>query len=122
MTIIDEGPGSQLGPWNPGIESTLPSAYLPLSTLLRPENTTTSVPAALELADFSGLPHEELAALRPERLALHELLIRVTAELSVPDGNKYEDLGVNFRSITRTILSKYIAKHMAELTAAFADM
>lgn len=117
-----EGPSIELGPWNPGIESTLPRVYLSLSTLFRPENTTTSVASVLELADFSGLPREELSALKPERLALHELLVRVTADLSVPDGNKYEDLGINFRSITRTILTKDIAPHMAELQAAYSDM
>jgi hypothetical protein len=117
-----EKPVMELGPWNPGIESTLPRIYLPLSTLFRPENTTTSVASALELADFSGLPREELTALRPERLALHELLVRVTADLSVPDGNKYEDLGINFRSITRTIQAKDIEPHMAQLQAAYAAM
>ena len=35
----------------------------------------------------------------PERLALHELLVRVTADFSVPDGSKIEDLGINFRQI-----------------------
>lgn len=119
---VNEGPEPQFGPWNPGLESTLPRAYLPLSTLFRPENTATSVSSALELADFSGLPREELSALRPERLALHELLIRVTADFSVPDGNKYEDLGINFRAITRCIETKYIAPHLAELSAAFAGM
>ena len=114
--------GPPLGPWNPGLESTLPRAYLPLSTIFRPENTTTSVAAALELADFTGLPREELSALRPERLVLHEVLIRVMADISVPDGNKYEDLGINFRHVTRTIMSKYIAPHMGDLTTAFDTM
>ena len=44
-------------------------------------------------------------AFRPERLAVHELLIRVTADVSVPDGPNYEDLGINFREITETILT-----------------
>ncbi len=111
-----------LGPWNPGLESTLPRAFLPLSTVFRPENTTTRVEEAIELADLTGLPREKLSALRPQRLVLHELLIRVMADISVPDGNRYEDLGINFRSITRTILAKYIEPHMGELEAAFRDL
>ncbi len=110
------------GPWNPGLESTLPREYLPLATIFRPENTTTPVASALELADFTGLKREELSALRPERLVLHEVLIRVMADISVPDGNKYEDLGINFRHITRTIMSKYVAPRMGELTTAFNGM
>jgi len=111
-----------MGPWNPGLDSTLPRAYLPLSTIFRPENTTTSVQEALELADFTGLRLEELSALRPERLALHELLIRVMADLSVSDGDKYEDLGINFRSMTRAIMSGYISSHLPEISSAFADL
>lgn len=121
MTVND-ATATPLGPWNPGLESTLPRAYLPLSTVFRAENTTTRVEEAIELADLTGLPREKLSALRPERLVLHELLIRVMADISVPDGNKYEDLGINFRSITRTILARYIEPHMGELTAAFAAM
>ena len=105
---------TQLGPWNPGLNSTLPRVYLPLSTIFRSENTTTSVEVALELADFTGLPREELSALRPERLALHELLIRIMADLPVPDGDKYEDLGINFRSMTRAIMTGYIFASPAE--------
>ncbi len=111
-----------LGPWNPGLASDLPRELLPLSTLLRHANATTSVAAALELADFTGLPWEDLTELRPERLVLHELLIRITADLSVPDGQKYEHLGINFRAMTQTIMDKYIAPHMPEVTSAFADM
>lgn len=121
MTTTD-ATTTPFGPWNPGLESTLPRAYLPLSTVFRPENTTTRVDEAIELSDFTGLPREKLSALRPERLVLHELLIRVMADISVPDGNKYQDLGINFRSITRTILTRYVEPHMGELTAAFAAM
>jgi hypothetical protein len=43
-------------------------------------------------------------AFRPQRLALHELLVRVTADFSIPDGAKIEDLGINFRRTVATIL------------------
>ena len=108
------------GPWNPGIESTLPRDYLPLSTMFRPENVSTSVAEAHELADFTGLAPHDLVAFRPERLAVHELLIRVMADLNVPDGRDYGDLGINFRDITGTILSRYIEPRMAEITRLHA--
>jgi hypothetical protein len=108
-------PAALFGPWHPGIESTIPEAIRPLSTFLRPEATSTTPDAARELADYTGLERIDVIAFRPERLALHELLIRVTADLSVPDGEKIEDLGINFRAMTRTILGRYVEPHMAEV-------
>ena len=108
-----EGQSLPLGPWNPGIASQLPRSLLALSTIFRPENVVTSVDQAHELSDFTGIAPHKLVAFRPDRLIVHELLIRVTADLSVPDGSKYADLGINFREITETILSSYIAPHMA---------
>ncbi|KAB1073359.1 DEAD/DEAH box helicase family protein [Methylobacterium planeticum] len=110
---------SDLGPWRPGIESALPRAYLPLATIYRPENVSTRLEDALELGSFSGLPLQDLAAFRPERLAVHELLIRVMADLSVPVGEKYADLGVNFRRIVTTILSDFITPHAPEISRSF---
>ena len=108
------------GPWNPGVESALPRRLLPLVTLYRADNATGGPAEAFELADLTGLPAEELVAFRPRRLVLHELLVRVTADLSVPDGARVEDLGINFRAMTSTILARYIEPHMAELERAHA--
>ena len=105
----------EFGPWNPGVESTLPNEFLPLSTVFRPENAVTELAELHELSDFSGISLQDLVMFKPERLALHELLIRVTADLSVSDGTKYEDLGTNFRRITATILEKYIMPHIDEV-------
>jgi len=105
----------EFGPWNPGVESALPREFLPLATLFRPENVTTSLAEAHELSDFSGIPPQDLVMFKPERLLAHELLIRVTADLSVPDGTKYADLGTNFRHMAATILSKYILPRMEEV-------
>ena len=58
-------------------------------------------------------------AFRPERLIVHELLIGVTINLSVPDGTKYANLGENFRAMASTILARYIAPHRDELVAAY---
>ena len=107
------------GPWTPGISSQLPPELCPLITLLRPENTRTPIASDLELQKLTALPLGELVALRPERLLLHELLIRVTANFSVPDGSRIEDLGINFREIIRLLLARYIAPNMESLTTAF---
>ena len=112
----------QYSAWNPGLESELPRAYLPLSTMFRPENVSTSVAKAHELSDYCGLPVQDLVAFRVDRLIVHEVLIRVTAGVSVPDGNKYVDLGTNFRRIAATILNRYIVPHSAELTEIFEAM
>ena len=83
--------------------------------MFRPENVSTSLEEARELSDFCGLAPSELVAFRAERLIVHELLIHVTANLTVPDGPNYEDLGISFREIAANILSRHIAPHVAEL-------
>lgn len=107
------------GPWNPGIRSQLPRALQPLCTVFRPENVYTTLEAAEELRDFTGLKAHRLVTFRPQRLIVHELLVRVTADISVSDGSQYEDLGINFRRITQTILSRYIEPHMPALNDAY---
>ena len=111
--------GDAFGPWIPGVRSEIPESIRHLSTFLLPENTFTSAAAARELRDFSGLELADVVAFRPERLALHELLIRVTADLSVPDGVRIEDLGINFRRITRTILAQHVQPRMAQVGAEY---
>ena len=113
---------AEYGAWNPGLESQLPREYLPLSTMFKSENVSTSIAKAQELCDYCGLPMHELVALRAERLIVHELLIHVTTSLSVPDGGDYEDLGRSFREITTTILNRYIAPHRAELAQVFEQL
>jgi hypothetical protein len=115
----DRTAGAEYGAWNPGLESELPGEYLPLATVFRAGNVSTSAAKAYELRDYCGLPAHELVAFRPERLIVHELLVRVTSSLAVPDGPDYEDLGRNFRRIASTILDKYIASHRAQLTDLF---
>jgi hypothetical protein len=110
---------NRAGAWNPEIRSTLPPQYLPLSTMFRPENVFTGIETANELSDFTGMPIQRLICFRPQRLVAHELLIRVSADIFVSDGSKYEDLGVNFREVVARILSGYIEPHMAEITGCF---
>ena len=112
----------EYGPWNPGLRSPVPPDIRPLSTLLRPDNVITPLAMADELAAFSGLRAENIVKLRPDRLVVHETLVRVAADISVPDGSRYEDLGINFRKIVATILDKYVAPEMAEIVRAYDDM
>lgn len=107
--------------WNPGIESTLPLRFLPLSTMFRPENVYTSLETATELSDFTGLSIHQVVKFRPERLVVHELLIRVSADIFISDGSKYEDLGINFRNAVSTIHQHYITPKMPEIVAWFDD-
>lgn len=107
------------GPWNPGIQSQLPAELQQLCTIFRPENVRTSVAEAHELQLLTGLPEADLVAFRPQRLVLHELLIRVTANLSVPDGERIEDLGINFREMTVLLLQRYLEPEMAAIVSEF---
>ena len=115
-------PDDQFGPWNPGLRSQMPREYLQLSTMYRPENVSTSLEEAEELSDFCGLAAHVLVEMRAERLAVHELLIRITADFSVPDGSSYEDLGINFREVASNILENYIAPKHEHLSKLFADL
>jgi hypothetical protein len=110
------------GPWNPGIQSQLPPALLPRSTIFRAENVFTTVAQAHDGHELTGLPLEELVAFRPQRLLVHELLVRVTADVSVPDGTKVEDLGINFRRITHAILTRHLEPRMPEIVDAYEKM
>ncbi len=119
MNGANEAAPGQYGPWNPGIVSPVPDELRRHCTIFLPENVFTSLGGAQELHDLTGLGLNELVAFRPQRLALHELLIRVTADLSVPDGVRVEDLGHNFREMTRTILTRYVAPHMERICESF---
>jgi len=108
--------------WNPEIRSTLPAQYLPLSSMFRPENVFTSIETANELHGFTGLPIQQLICFRPERLVVHELLIRVSADIFVSDGSRYEDLGVNFRAVVARILEHYIEPEIEQIVERFEQL
>jgi hypothetical protein len=97
----------------------VPEELRHLSTLFRPENVFTSLVRARELRDLTGLELREIVAFRPGRLALHELLIRVSADFSVPDGSRIEDLGINFRGIVREILALRIEPQLDAIDALY---
>ncbi len=113
--VGSDSPPERVGPWNPGFSSVLPREHLPLSTMFRDENVSTSIQEAYEISDFSGLPPHECVAFRAERLITHEVLIRVMADLSVYTGRQYEDLGINFRRIVAKTIDDHIKPHRQKL-------
>lgn len=76
---------------------------------------------ARELADLTGIKVNDLVAFRPERLVIHTLLLRVTADLSVPDGPNYEELGLNIRGMVQVIHSQYVNPEMDVIRGLFND-
>jgi hypothetical protein len=108
--------------WNPGLTSEIPARLMPLVTLYRPENSTVSYVEAQEAARFCGLKPHDMVAFTLDRLIVHELLIRVTADLNAPDGPNYEDLGISLRGIVARIFDTYVPPHKAELERTFADL
>lgn len=83
--------------------------------MFQPENVFSTIETATELSDFTGLAIQQLVFFRPERLVIHELLVRVSADIFVSDGTRYEDLGINFRNVVSRILSGYIGPEMAAI-------
>jgi len=112
----------EAGPWNPGIRSPVPAELRHLCTIFQAGNVFTSVATADELHDLTGIAATELVAIRPHRLALHELLIRVTADFAVADGSRIEDLGINFRRVTRQLLTQHVEPEMPAIARAFDEL
>lgn len=122
MDTATHSPEAAIGPWNPGVRSDLPSAFLPLVTVYRPEHVETPLRDALDLSDLCGLPARQLTRFRAGRLVVHEVLIRVMSDLSVPVGAVYADLGVNFRAIVAMILREGIEPRLGEVEAVLAGI
>ena len=72
-----------------------------------------------EMQGLTGFSPSELVSFRPQRLALHELLIRVTADLAVPDGSRIGDLGINFREIAGRVNQRYLIPEMDAIVAVY---
>ncbi len=117
----DDRQTAPLGPWNPGISSTLPRRLYPLVTIYSEQNAAVDVALTEELAQFSGLPMPLISELEPERLVLHELLVRVMTELTIDDGPAQSDLGANFRNIISALLANHLAPAMPTLRLEHAQ-
>jgi len=85
MSATDQRSEAAEGPWNPGIRSELTHQLLAMSSIFRQENVFNTLDQALELHAVTGIALESLAIFRPDRLALHEVLVRATADYEVPD-------------------------------------
>lgn len=85
--------------WNPGFSSDIPAQLLPLVTLYRSENSTVSYAEAREAADFCGRKPSEMNAFTASRLVRHELFIQLMANINVPDGPEYPELGEHLREV-----------------------
>ena len=107
--------------WNPGLKSDIPRHLKPLITLYKDENAFVDYVQAQELSDLTGLKLVDLVALRPQRLLLHILLVRVTADLSVPDGPMYEELGINLRAMVHTLYTQYMAPELTAICDVFSN-
>ncbi|OED40941.1 hypothetical protein AB833_10605 [Chromatiales bacterium (ex Bugula neritina AB1)] len=105
--------------WSPGLNSSIPTSLKPEVTLYRSENAFVQYPEAQEIAGFCGLQPRDLISFRPERLLIHELLVRVSADLSVPDGPNYEDLGINLRDMVAVIYNSHVVAELPSLQAEF---
>jgi len=108
--------------WNPGIETEIPQAYRSMETIFHPDLVFTSVDDVDELRRETGLKQVELVSFRPERLALHELIIRVNADILVLEGENEEDLGINFRHIANTIYDNYIVDILPEIESTYISL
>jgi len=119
VSVDDSGRTGGGDAWDPGLESEIPRRLQSLVTLYRPENAFLGHGEVEELAELCGLEMTELAALRPERLVAHELLVRVSADLTVPDGPNYADLGISLRSMVATLSEHHVAPRMESIREAF---
>lgn len=108
--------------WNPGLSSEIPADLFPLVTLYRAENSSVSYAEAKEAASFCGRKPMEMVAFTASRLVCHELLVRLMADISLPDGPEYPELGEHLRSMTATILDRYIQPKMPMLEQEFARL
>ena len=115
----ESAPAAEYSAWNPGIDSEIPAAYRELETIYDPANVFTTLQEVNELAAETGLSPEELVSFRPHRLVLHELIVRITADIVVLEGETEEDLGINFRTIARRIFSHYVIPRLMQIEHAF---
>jgi hypothetical protein len=115
-------PADESGAWNPGIHSPVPPELRHLCTIFRADNVFTSLEAADELHDLTGIPAVELIAFRARRLLLHELLVRISADYAVADGSRIEDLGINFRRMAARVLDSCIEPAMEDIESDFGKL
>ena len=110
---------AQYSAWNPGIETQIPQELREQETIYHPANVSSSIDEVNQLALETGLSPEELVVFKPARLAMHELIVRINADIVILEGEHEEDLGINFRSVVHKIMDQYISPHLAEIEQTF---
>lgn len=108
--------------WHPGLEADLPGQYKPLETIHQATNVYSRLADIPELMALTGLAEEELVAFRAERLVLHELIVQVTADIVIQEGEEEELLGQHFRHIALRILTDYLAPHLPALRQQYDQL
>ena len=113
---------AQYSAWNPGIETQIPSRLRELETIYHPDNVSSGIDEISQLALETGLSPEELVVFKPDRLALHELIVRITADIVILEGKHEEDLGLNFRRVVHRIMDGYLTAHLEEIEKTFQTL
>jgi len=108
--------------WNPGLVSNLPPHLRAKESLYLPSNSRIDYQQAMELHQFTGIKQERLAAFTWQRLVLHELIVRVSADILVPEGDDEEILGQRFRQIVQQIDQLYVQPQAQHLQQAFDQL
>ncbi|MEM7565346.1 MAG: hypothetical protein AAF353_20260, partial [Pseudomonadota bacterium] len=108
--------------WNPGIESDIPQACRDQETIYNPGNVFTDIDEVQTLSRETGLSPVELISFRPHRLVLHELIVRINADIVVLEGEAEPDLGINFRNIANQIFSQHIIPNLMQIEHAYETM
>lgn len=108
--------------WNPGILPGIPGEWRSLESIYRPEHVASSMDYLREMSRWSGLPAEELATFLPQRLALHELIIRITSDIAIPECDDKSIYGRNCRRIATEIFNKYIVPRQGEIEGLYAEL
>jgi hypothetical protein len=119
----DYAAGKPEGPWNPGIQSRMTRDLLALSMIFRPENVFGDLKGALEVQEVAGLALDEVTTFRSERLALHEILVRITGDFEVPDRDNASvpSLGIRFRHMVHVVLARGIEPNLSDLERAYQE-
>ena len=94
--------------WNPGLSSSIPRNLMPFTTLFNSSNAEISYEEAKDISQRSGLRLESLASFKLERMILHEVMVRVIADLTIPEGDSNRDLGANAREMFSVFYDKYV--------------
>jgi len=113
---------TQYHAWQPGLDSELPAALRPLESLYHSQNSSTDYQNTLDLHQLTGIKQERLAAFTWQRLVLHELIVRVSANILVPEGDDEELLGQRFRLILDTIQQQYIQPNAQQIASDFSQL